>query len=147
MGGCPPATGLRSVDHPNPRHERYGSDPTHAASRPVTASSTPLRTAVVGVGYLGRFHAQKYAAHPECDLVAVVDPDEARRHEVATEVGAEALAAHADLLGRVDAVSIVSPTRSHHAVARDLLEGGIHVLVEKPITVTADEARELVAIA
>jgi predicted dehydrogenase len=113
----------------------------------VSASPTALRTAVVGVGYLGRFHAQKYAAAEGAELVAVVDPDEQRRREVAAEVGAEPLASHDLLVGRVDAVSIVSPTRSHYAVARDLLEAGVHVLVEKPITVTAEEAGELVDIA
>ena len=103
-----------------------------------------IRSAVVGVGYLGRFHAQKYAAAEGAELVAVVDPDEARCAEVAAEVGAEAFASHTDLIGKVDAVSIVAPTRSHYAVAKDLLEAGIHVLVEKPITVTAEEAGVLV---
>ena len=108
---------------------------------------TPIRTAVVGVGYLGRFHAQKYAASEDAQLVAVVDPDQGRRTSVAEEVGAEALESHDDLPGRVDAVSIVAPTRSHYAIARDLLDAGVHVLVEKPITVTAEEAGELVDLA
>ena len=106
-----------------------------------------LRTAVVGVGYLGRFHAQKYAAAEGSELVAVVDPDAERRAEVAAELSVDALAHLRELEGRVDAVSIVSPTRSHHAVAKELLEAGVHVLVEKPITVTAEEAAELVSIA
>lgn len=106
-----------------------------------------LRTAVVGVGYLGRFHAQKYAATEGSHLVAVVDTDAARRAAVAAEVGAEPLADHRDLIGSVDAVSIAVPTRLHHQIARDFLAAGIHVLVEKPITVTSAEATELIELA
>jgi len=103
-----------------------------------------IRTAVVGVGYLGRFHAQKYAAMEGSRLVAVVDSDPARRNAVAAEVGAEPLADYRELCGSVDAVSVVVPTRLHFKVARDLLDAGIHVLVEKPITVTSAEAAELI---
>jgi predicted dehydrogenase len=113
----------------------------------VTPPEREVRTAVVGAGYLGRFHAQKYAAAEGSKLVAVVDPDEERRDAVGAEVGAEPLAHHAGLVGRVDAVSIVTPTRSHYEIAKDLLQAGVHVLVEKPITVTAEEAGELVALA
>jgi len=109
--------------------------------------STPLRTAVVGTGYLGRFHAQKYAALDACELVAVCDPDAARGAEIAAEVGTRALADHRELAGICDAVSIASPTRSHFAVARDCLERGLHVLVEKPMTASVDEARTLVRLA
>ena len=107
----------------------------------------PLRTAVVGTGYLGRFHAQKYAALDGCELVAVCDPDAARGAEIAGEVGTRALSDHRALEGACDAVSIASPTRSHFAVARDCLERGLHVLVEKPMTTTADEARTLIELA
>ena len=113
----------------------------------MTPPERDVRTAVVGAGYLGRFHAQKYAAAEGSELVAVVDPDEERRDAVGAEVGAEPLAHHAGLVGRVDAVSIVTPTRSHYEIAKDLLQAGVHVLVEKPITVTAEEAGELVALA
>ena len=106
-----------------------------------------LRTAVVGVGYLGRFHAQKYASLPGSKLVGVCDPDAGARAKVAAELGVEAFADHHELLGRVDAVSIVTPTTLHHRVARDFLEAGAHVLVEKPITVTVAEARELIDLA
>lgn len=102
---------------------------------------------MVGVGYLGRFHAQKYAAAEGAELVAVVDADADRAAEVAAEIGVEALTSVDDLEGRVDAVSIVTPTRSHHAIARGLLEKGVHVLVEKPITVTSEEAGELIGLA
>jgi len=108
---------------------------------------TRIRAAVIGAGYLGRFHAQKYRALEGAELVAVVDPDEQARNAVAGETGCEALADYRQLLGRVDAVSVVTPTPLHHAIARDFLESGAHVLVEKPITTTLEQARDLVATA
>ncbi len=106
-----------------------------------------IRTAVIGAGYLGRFHAQKYAQAEACELVAVVDPDPAARAAVGAELHVEALATHASLLGAVDAVSVVTPTPLHFAIAREFLAAGAHVLVEKPITETPAEARELIALA
>jgi predicted dehydrogenase len=106
-----------------------------------------IRAAVIGVGYLGRFHAQKYAQAPGCELVAVVDSRAQAREQVAGEVKAQALSDYTGLLGKVDAVSIVTPTPTHFAIARDFLQAGAHVLVEKPITETPAEARELIAIA
>ena len=99
---------------------------------------------MVGVGYLGRFHAQKYAQISDCELVAVVDPDGQSREAVAAELGARALADHRTLLGEVDAVSVVTPTPAHFAIAREFLASGTHVLVEKPITETPEQARELI---
>jgi len=107
----------------------------------------PVRTAVIGVGYLGRFHAQKYAVIEGVRLVGVVDADSATRERVASEVGCRAVADFGELLGEVDAVSIATPTPLHHSIARECLEHGVHVLVEKPITQTLDEARELIAVA
>ncbi len=106
-----------------------------------------IRAAVVGVGYLGKFHAEKYAQIPEAELVAVVDTDREKREELAQRLGTEAVADHREILDRVDAVSIAVPTRYHHAVARDFLERGIHVLLEKPITTTLAEADDLIRIA
>ncbi len=106
-----------------------------------------IRTAVIGVGYLGRFHAQKYAQESDCELVAVVDSRAEAREQVGAELKVRALAAHNGLLGEVDAVSVVTPTPQHFAIARDFLAAGAHVLVEKPITETAQEARELIALA
>ena len=108
---------------------------------------TRLRCAVVGAGYLGRFHAQKYAGLARCELVGVADPSAAARERIAAELGVAVHADHHELLGRVDAVSVATPTVLHHAVARDFLRAGAHVLVEKPISTTAEEARELIAIA
>jgi len=106
-----------------------------------------IRAAVIGVGYLGRFHAQKYAQAGDCELLAVVDPRTEARESVAAELGVRALATHSSLLGKVDAVSVATPTAAHFAVARDFLEAGAHVLVEKPITETPAEARSLIALA
>ena len=87
-----------------------------------------LRVAVIGVGYLGRFHAQKYAAHPDCELVAAVDPDPVRRETVAAELDCRALADTDALAEQIDAASIVSPTRLHHDLAMPLLRAGLHLL-------------------
>src|SRR3954469_6062702 len=104
-----------------------------------------IRAAVIGVGYLGRFHAQKYAQLSGCELVAVVDGREEVRNAVAAEVGSRAVAAYRELLGKVDAVSVVTPTPAHFAIADAFLEAGAHVLVEKPITETPAQARSLIA--
>jgi predicted dehydrogenase len=103
-----------------------------------------LRTAVVGVGYLGRFHAQKYAALDASELVGIADPNAAACAAVGAELGVPSHADYHDLLGKVDAVSIVTPTQSHFAIALDFLEAGAHVLVEKPMTVTVAEGTALV---
>jgi predicted dehydrogenase len=106
-----------------------------------------VRAAVIGVGYLGRFHAQKYAALPGCRLEAVADADPGARERVAAELGTRAVADWRELLGQVDAVSIVTPTPLHHPIARAFLDAGAHVLVEKPMTVTVEEARDLIEVA
>jgi predicted dehydrogenase len=107
----------------------------------------PLRAAVIGAGYLGRFHAQKWAALPGCRLVAVADPAAATRAAVGAELGVEAVADWRELLGRVDAVSIATPTPLHHPIASACLDAGLHVLVEKPITTTVAEAEDLIRVA
>lgn len=107
----------------------------------------PLRCAVIGTGYLGKFHAQKYAALPECNLIAVVDSDPGTAAAVAADQHCQALTDYRELLGRVDAVSVVVPTRLHFQIARDFLDAGAHVLVEKPMTCTVAEADELIRIA
>lgn len=113
----------------------------------VDDAATPLRTAVIGVGYLGKFHAQKFAETSGSKLVAVVDVDAEARDRAAGELGVEALADYRKLIGAVDAVSVVVPTPAHFQVAEAFLEGGAHVLVEKPITETVEQAARLVDIA
>lgn len=115
------------------------SDATHAAA--------PLRTAVIGVGYLGRFHAQKYAQIAGSKLVAVVDANAEACAKVAAELGTKAVHDYRELFGAVDAVSLAVPTPLHHAIGCELLRQGIDVLIEKPIAVTVNEARELVQLA
>ena len=111
------------------------------------SAAAPLRTAVIGVGYLGSFHAQKYAAIPDVQLVGVADSDPSRVREVADSLCVSSHGDHRELIGRVDAVSVAVPTQFHHAVARDFLAAGVHVLIEKPITVTIEEADELISLA
>lgn len=115
------------------------SDATHAAA--------PLRTAVIGVGYLGRFHAQKYAQLSGSKLVGVVDANTGARDKVATELGTRAFGDYRELFGEVDAVSLAVPTPLHHSIGCELLRNGIDVLIEKPIATTVSEARELVDLA
>lgn len=104
---------------------------------------TSTRCAVIGVGYLGKFHAQKYAALPNAELVAVADASAETAAAVAEQCGCRAVTDYRELLGQVDAVSIAVPTTLHFPVARDFLEHGTHVLVEKPITSTVEEAAAL----
>jgi predicted dehydrogenase len=106
-----------------------------------------IRAAVIGVGYLGRFHAQKYAQLSECELVAVVDGREDAGRAVAAEAGTRALRDYRELLGKVDVVSVVTPTPAHFEIAHAFLTAGAHVLVEKPITETPAQARELIELA
>ncbi len=106
-----------------------------------------IRVGVVGVGYLGRFHAEKYAALPGVQLVGVVDSDETRASQIAERLRTRAFSDPRELIGRVDAVSVVVPTALHHRVAKPFLEEGIHVLLEKPVTATLDQADELIGLA
>jgi predicted dehydrogenase len=106
-----------------------------------------IRAAVVGVGYLGKFHADKYASLPDVDLVGVVDSDAARAAEVSASVGAHAFSDYRELAGKVDLVSVVVPTSMHYETASFFLNNGIHVLLEKPITTTVKEAADLISIA
>jgi predicted dehydrogenase len=113
----------------------------------------PLRVAVIGAGYLGTFHAEKYAALAGVRLVGVADPDRARAERAAARAraagpgAAEAavVADYRDLLGRVDAASVAVPTQFHHEVAAACLDAGVDVLVEKPMTATVEQGRDLIA--
>jgi predicted dehydrogenase len=111
------------------------------------ANMPALRTAVIGVGYLGRFHAQKYRELSGSKLVAVADAVPEAANKVASELGVEAVTDYRQLLDKVDAVSIVVPTPLHFEVAEAFLEHGVHVLVEKPITETIEQAERLIALA
>lgn len=110
--------------------------------------SEPIRVASVGAGYFGRFHAKQYAANPRARLIAIVDPDAAKARAVADEFGAETIVPDVrDIIGKVDAASVACATAQHYDAARTLLEAGIHVLVEKPITHSVETGLELTRIA
>ena len=109
--------------------------------------SALIRAAVIGVGYLGRFHAQKYASLPNSQLIGIADPSAAARDALSAELKVAAHADYRELLGKVDAVSIVTPTPLHFEVAKAFLDSGAHVLVEKPMTVTTAEGEQLIDIA
>ncbi|MDL1958872.1 MAG: Gfo/Idh/MocA family oxidoreductase [Deltaproteobacteria bacterium] len=106
-----------------------------------------MRTAVIGVGYLGRFHAQKYAQMEGVDLVGVVDLSPERAQAVAKEVGTRAYTDIHEITGKIDAASVVVPTIHHHEVAKILFSHGIHCMLEKPISTTVEEADELINLA
>ena len=106
-----------------------------------------VRAAVIGAGRVGTFHAEKYAALPDVDLVAVVDVDSSRARGLAARLGSRPASDFRAVLGKVDCVSIATPTRSHFAIAAECLQRDVDVLVEKPMTVTAADGRRLVDLA
>jgi len=106
-----------------------------------------LKLAVVGVGHLGKWHADKYAASAACQLVAVVDTNIDNAREIAQKHGADAYSDYREIIPLVDAISLVVPTSLHYKIAREFLEAGIHCLIEKPMTETVDEASSLIEIA
>jgi predicted dehydrogenase len=106
-----------------------------------------IASGVVGVGYLGKFHAEKYASSSKAKLIGIVDIDELRVNEIGAALAAPAYTDYRNLFGKVQCVSIAVPTRLHYQVARDFIDAGIDVLVEKPLTASISEARELVAAA
>ncbi len=105
------------------------------------------RVGVVGCGHLGSIHARLINSIEGVELVAVVDPDERARQRVATECGCTAAAHHREIIDELDCAVIATPTIYHHEVALELLEHGVHLLVEKPVTNTVAEANELIAAA
>lgn len=107
----------------------------------------PFRMGVIGVGSMGYNHARVCAELPGVELVAVVDSNEAVAQGVAEKFSAKYYTDPHELLGQVDGVAVVTPTAFHYDASKLFMENGIHVLVEKPITVAAPEARELVEIA
>jgi predicted dehydrogenase len=107
----------------------------------------PVRVAVVGSGYFGRFHANHYARNPRAKLVAVVDTDPERARAVAAEFGAAPAFDYRSILGKVDAASVAVPTPLHYEIASSLIESGVHVLVEKPLTDSEESGAKLASLA
>ena len=106
-----------------------------------------VKVGVVGVGSLGERHARIYAELPETELVGVYDVHRERAAEVAARYQAIPCSSLTELAAQIEAASVVVPTDQHHAVAGRLLEYGLHLLVEKPIAATTQEAESLVALA
>ena len=106
-----------------------------------------LRAAVVGTGYLGRFHAEKYLSLPDVELVAVCDLDPIRGADVAARCGAVYVRDYRELADRVDLVTIAASTSAHYELTRYFLEHGVHVLVEKPMARRSEEAEQLTLLA
>jgi predicted dehydrogenase len=102
---------------------------------------------VIGTGYLGSLHARIYRETPGCTLEGVCDANSQALAKVSSELNVPGFSDYRELIGKVDAVSIVVPTVLHHAIARDFLKAGIDCLVEKPFTVTLRQADELIALA
>ena len=103
-----------------------------------------IRTGVIGTGYLGKFHADKYSELTESELVGIVDTDYEAAQTISNRLNVPAFKNYEELFDRVDAVSIVVPTELHHKIAKDFLLNGIDVLVEKPMTTTLEEAEDLI---
>ena len=106
-----------------------------------------VRVGVIGVGYLGEFHAEKYSRMDNVQLVGVVDTNQARAEEMAARFNTRAFTDYRQLFGQVDAVSIAVPTENHFAVGAACLNHDLDVLIEKPMTSTLDQAEELINIA
>ncbi|MFT5506889.1 MAG: putative dehydrogenase [Gammaproteobacteria bacterium] len=109
--------------------------------------SESLKVAVIGVGHLGKWHAEKYAASKDCELIAIVDSNLEAAQAMAEKLHCTAFSDYHEIIDHVDAVSLVVPTSLHYKIGHELLEAGIHCLIEKPITETVEEARELIEIA
>lgn len=105
-----------------------------------------VKVGVVGVGYFGQFHAEKYAQMENVELVGVVDVDIDRARQVAQRYDTQYFSHHSELLKRIDAVSIAVPTPLHYAITKDSFLNGVDVLLEKPIASTLEEAEELVSL-
>ncbi len=112
-----------------------------------STESSPVRVGVIGTGSLGRHHARLYRECEGAELVGIYDRDEAVADKVAAEFATRVFASPGELMREVDGVSVATPTTCHFEMVKRLLDGGIHVLVEKPITETVVEARELVGMA
>ena len=106
-----------------------------------------IRVGVVGVGYLGQFHAEKYASMEGVELAGIVDIDAPRAKEIAKRCRVQPFFHHSHLFGKVQAVSIAVPTLLHYPITKDFFLQGIDVLLEKPISQTLEEADELIELA
>ena len=108
---------------------------------------TTIKTAVIGTGYLGKYHVEKFAQLAHSQLVGICDIDKTHSQELSEKYQVFATDDYRTLANQVDAVSIATPTPSHFEIAQFFLNNGIHVFIEKPISTTIEEANELIRIA
>lgn len=106
-----------------------------------------LRAAIIGVGHLGIYHAEKYHSLPDINVTAIVDANREHAERVASRFGATAYTDYREILDQVDLVSIVTPTELHYQIAKDCLKSHLHTLLEKPITQTVSQAQALIDLA
>lgn len=106
-----------------------------------------IKTAVIGVGYLGKYHVDKFATLPQSKLIAICDIDSEHTQELSEKYEVAATDNYRSLVNEVDAVSIATPTTTHFEIAKFFLKNGVHVFIEKPITTTLREANALIRIA
>lgn len=108
---------------------------------------TPVKVAVIGVGHMGRHHARLYSEMPNVELVAVVDTNELVARDTAKKLNTNYFTDYRDIIGKVDAANVAVPTSMHYPIAQHLLDEGVHLLVEKPVTNNLLEAEHLISIA
>ncbi len=106
-----------------------------------------LKVAIIGTGALGSIHAKIYTSLKNVELVGICDTDTKRLAQVSKELNVEGFKDYSELIGKIDAASIAVPTKAHYSVSKELLNAGVHLLIEKPITQTVREADELLNIA
>ena len=102
-----------------------------------------VKIAVIGIGYLGEFHAQKYKANKNADLIGIVDINKKRCKEISNKIGVKSYSDYKEIINKIDAVSIVVPTNIHYKIAKYFIENKKHVLIEKPFASNVIEARKL----
>jgi len=109
--------------------------------------SQPIRIGVLGAGHLGRIHVQQLLNVPEFEVVGIFDPHPEKRAAIAAEFNVQGSESAEELMAKVDAIDIVTPTLVHHELAKQALEAGLHTFIEKPVTVSVEEAEDLSRIA
>lgn len=110
------------------------------------SESSKIRVAVVGAGKMGTYHAKLLGKTADVDLVGVCDTNVWKAQLAAWQSNTVAVRDYKDVIGRVDALVIAVPTPLHHEVGKTALEAGLHVLMEKPLASTVEEAKELLAL-
>ena len=131
----------------NGRIREPGSSPSGSRTEKRHSPAKPVRAALIGAGHLGQHHARLYASSPWAELVAVADVLPQRALQIASRHGAEAVEDFRSLFGRIDVASVAVPTVLHAAIASELMEQGIDVLVEKPVAASLEQADALISLA